>query len=554
MPFPLNYPGLNAQTQELQLEPGQMLFVLGSNGTGKSSLMYCFSNQNMGHARKISAHRQTWLNSDALDLTPSTKLQTERNIQDEDRQQTSRYQDVHAAERPRVTIYDLVDAENVRARAMAAAYDACDMDQLATAAKVEAPITVINELLHQSNIQIDVTIRANERVMASKNGGVEYSAAELSDGERSALLLAGNVLTAPKDTLLVIDEPERHLHRSIISPLLGRLFERRPDCGFVISTHDPDLPLEFPKARILLLRSCSFGGQKSPRWEADKLPVATPIDDALKRDLLGARRTILFVEGTESSLDKLLYSLVFPTASVIPKATCTDVERAVLGARASHTLHWLQAFGITDGDGLDTHQIAVKRERGVYALPYYSVEAIYFHPRIVKKIAARQALVSGEDGAKLAQTAIAAGIAAINAHTERLSQNASKKAARQAVIEQIPNDDDILAGLNIQIENSGPTIHAARKKTLDAAVAGGDWEAVLKACPVRESDALESISSTLGFKKRWEYERAVRHLLTEGDDSLQFVRDLFEGLATEVLASSKTPAGSSMESRSAATN
>ena len=127
MPFPLNYPGLNAQTQELQLEPGQMLFVLGSNGTGKSSLMYCFSNQNMGHARKISAHRQTWLNSDALDLTPSTKLQTERNIQDEDRQQTSRYQDVHAAERPRVTIYDLVDAENVRARAMAAAYDACDI-------------------------------------------------------------------------------------------------------------------------------------------------------------------------------------------------------------------------------------------------------------------------------------------------------------------------------------------------------------------------------------------------------------------------------------------
>ena len=176
------------------------------------------------------------------------------------------------------------------------------------------------------------------------------------------------------------------------------------------------------------------------------------------------------------------------------------------------------------------------------------------HAQIVKKIAARQALVSGEDGAKLAQTAIAAGIAAINAHTERLSQNASKKAARQAVIEQIPNDDDILAGLNIQIENSGPTIHAAHKKTLDAAVAGGDCEAVLKACPVRESDALESISSTLGFKKRWEYERAVRHLLTEGDDSLQFVRDLFEGLATEVLASSKTPAGSSMESRSAAAN
>ena len=75
-----------------------------------------------------------------------------------------------------MTIYDLIDAENVRARGMAAAYDAGEVDRLAEIAKGEAPITVINELLHQSNIPITVTIRANERVMASKNGGPEYSA------------------------------------------------------------------------------------------------------------------------------------------------------------------------------------------------------------------------------------------------------------------------------------------------------------------------------------------------------------------------------------------
>ena len=535
MPFNLNYPSPTGQPQQLQLAPGQLLFVLGANGTGKSSLMYLLSSQNQGHVRKISAHRQTWLNSDALDMTPSAKLQTERHIQNEDRQQNSRYRDSYAAQRASVTIYELIDAENVRARAMAAAYDAENMTQLDAAANVEAPIAAINELLHQSNIPIQVTIRANERVMASKNGGPEYSAAALSDGERSALLLAGSVLTAPKETLLIIDEPERHLHRAIISPLLAELFERRSDCAFVISTHDPDLPLELPKTRILLLRSCRFNGDNAIGWEADELPLGTATDDVLKRDLLGARRKILFVEGTEGSLDKPLYSLVFPMASVIPKANCRDVERAVLGARASQPLHWLRAFGIADGDGLDADQVIAKRAQGVYALPYYSVEAVYFHPEIIRKVAVRQAHISGDDSSPLAQAAIDAGVAAIGRHTDRLSRKVTKKAVRQAIMEQIPNDEDLLAGQNIQILNTAHAIHTARKNELDTAVANGNWEAILSACPVRESDALESISSALGFRKRRDYQKAVRKLLTDDVAALKFVRDLFDGLAAEIL-------------------
>ena len=535
MTFKLNFPTQNAEVQQLQLEAGEMLFVLGANGTGKSALMFLFNQQNRGRARKISAHRQTWMNSDALDMTPSAKVQTERNIQNDDRNQRSRYRDAYAAQRASMTIYELIDAENVRAREMAAAYDADDMERLAETAMVEAPITVINELLQQSNIPIKITIRANERVMASKNGGPEYSAAELSDGERNALLIAGDVLTAPSGTLLIIDEPERHLHRSIISPLLSQLFERRSDCGFVISTHDHDLPLGIPKARILLLRSCRFTEQNVQGWESDELPPRAPIDDILKRDLLGARRKILFVEGTESSLDKPLYSLVFPMVSVIPKGNFYEVEQAVVGARAAEELHWLRAFGIADSDGLDANQIAAKRERGVYALHYYSVEAIYFHPRIIGKIASRQASVSGANCSQLAEAAIASGVAAIKDHTSRLSNKAVKKVLRKSIFEQISNDDDLLAGQNIEIANDAIEIHAARTKELDAAVADGDWEAILVACPIRESNALEEISKELGFRKRQDYQKAVRHLLAKDDEALKFVRDLFGDLTTQIL-------------------
>ena len=126
------------------------------------------------------------MQSDALDLTPSNKLRTEQNIQNEDRNDQSRYRDPYAAQRASIAVFELVDAENRRARAMAKAYDDGRMDDLASEAEAESPIAVINELLRESHIPIEISIRDNEQVTASKNGGPEYGAAQLSDGERTA--------------------------------------------------------------------------------------------------------------------------------------------------------------------------------------------------------------------------------------------------------------------------------------------------------------------------------------------------------------------------------
>lgn len=379
-----------------------------------------------------------------------------------------------------------------------------------------------------------MTIRANEQLMASKGSGSEYSAAQLSDGERNALLIAGSVLTAPPNTLLIIDEPERHLHRSIISPLLCQLFAKRSDCGFVISTHDHNLPLEISEAKILLLRCCNFDANAVQSWEADELPADSSIDEEIKQDLLGARRNILFVEGTENSLDKSLYSLIFPLVSVIPKGSCKDVEYSVKGSRAGEPFHWLRAFGIIDGDGLSSEQIDEKREKGVYALPYYSVEAIYFHPEVVEKIATKQVEVTGGDAKKLCQRALRKGVDAIKPNIERLSLKVTKKMVRKLVEDNIPNDDELLAGKPINIENNAPIIQKKRQKELDTAVKENDWETILSSYPVRESSALSEISSCLGFQKVKKYESAVRHLLSTDEEALRFVRGLFGDLVSQL--------------------
>jgi predicted ATPase len=109
-----------------------------------------------------------------------------------------------------------------------------------------------------SNIPIEITLGKDEQLFASKNGSIPYSIAELSDGERNTLLLCADVLTVPSNYLIILDEPERHLHRSIISPLLTSLFQKRKDCIFVISTHDVSLPIDHDEASVLLLRGCQW--------------------------------------------------------------------------------------------------------------------------------------------------------------------------------------------------------------------------------------------------------------------------------------------------------
>ena len=219
-----------------------------------------------------------------------------------------------------------------------------------TQVKSSIPIAIVNELLRLSNMPIAISVEKQQKIVASRPGSPPYSVAELSDGERNAFLIAADVLTSEPGTLLLIDEPERHLHRSITSPLLSLLFEHRKDCAFIISTHDVTLPADNLSSTTLLVRSCVYENSQPKYWTCDVLPPDMRIDDELKRDIIGARKKIVFVEGAATSLDATLYSVLFPHVSVIPKSSCRDVEGAVRSLRGVEDTHWVQAWGIVDND------------------------------------------------------------------------------------------------------------------------------------------------------------------------------------------------------------
>jgi ABC-type Mn2+/Zn2+ transport system ATPase subunit len=536
MRFDLSIPRGNGPALDLAVAAGEVVLLLGANGTGKSSLMHRFYGAHDANARRITAHRQTWFESNAITLSPQQRQQTEANIRGHDTNPQSRWMEYAPSSRASMAIYDLVDAENVRAREIASAVDSDNFDLVKELRKKDAPIKIINELLRLSNIPVTIAIQENAQVVASKNGSAPYSIAELSDGERNAILIAANVLTAKRGTLLLIDEPERHLHRSIISPLLSQLFAKRPDCAFVVSTHDVMLPLDNPDARTLLIRGCSYNGSTVTAWDADIVTPGAGIDDDLRRDILGARRKILFVEGVEKSLDKPLYSLVFPDVSVIAKGSCRDVERAVVSIRDADGLHWLDAFGLVDNDRRPQAEIDRLKGRGVYATTVYSAEGVYYHPEVQRRVAERHASTTGDDFEKQIAEARSAAIAAIAPHVQRLTERVAEKLIREEFFAHIPNKDQISAATPVNISIDVPKIVGAERTRLQEALDAGDLTTIVSRYPVRETPVLDAIARKLGFQDRGQYEGAVRKLLMDDPEALTFVRSLFSTLAADIAA------------------
>lgn len=534
MPFDLSLPLPTGQPLNFTVDVGQVLYILGANGTGKSSLLQRFYSNHRATGRRISAHRQTWFESNAITLSAHSKKNTETSMLNADAHPQSRWKDDYSAARASVAIYDLVDAQNIRARSIADAVDDKDTDLALELSKKDAPIKVINELLRLSNIPVEISIQESEQVMASRNGGAKYSIAELSDGERNALLIAASVLTCQPGSILFIDEPERHLHRSIISPLLTLLFSKRADCAFVISTHDVMLPLDNPHARTLLIRGCTYQNSNVLNWDADLLEANDEIDDQLKQDVLGSRRKLLFVEGTESSLDKPLYSLLFPQVSVIPKSSCRDVEHAVSSIRDAHDLHWLRAFGIVDNDRRPEGVIAELKEKGVYAVPVYAVESIYYHSEVLERLATRQHELTGADAGQLLEQAQAAAIDSVRPHIQRLSERVVEASIRQALMSRLPKRSDIAQAQPIEIMIDVPAIVADEVARLTQACNDGDLGTIIARYPVRETSALREIAVRLGFQGRTQYENAVRKLLMDNAEALAALQALFSTLKADI--------------------
>mgnify|MGYP000414178248 CR=1 FL=1 len=213
-----------------------------------------------------------------------------------------------------------------------------------------------------------------------------YKASEMSDGERVSFYLIGQCLAAPKNGIIVIDEPELHLHKSVQNPLWSEIEQLRPDCLFIYLTHDVDFAAAKEGTKKIWLQS--FDGHN---WEWEALQSSGTMPEELLLEILGSRKPIVFVEGDSNSPDTALYTAVLEDYLVIPRGGCSQVIQSVKALKANPQIHHLEVFGIIDRDRRVQVEIDQLEKDSIYVLGVAEVENLFCTKEVLQVVSNRLA-------------------------------------------------------------------------------------------------------------------------------------------------------------------
>ncbi|MYH80935.1 DUF4435 domain-containing protein [Candidatus Poribacteria bacterium] len=431
----------------------------------------------------------------------------------------ARYKDNNAYQRRTVSaiLFDLVNKENTRARSIA--YHV-DNDDCSEAQKVSAesppPFDRINELLNLATLTVNIENSHNQEILARHPQCTPFNVIEMSDGERSAMIIAAYVITAEPGTVFLIDEPERHLHRSISQPFLSALLDlRREDCVFIISTHEIALPRANPEAQVLMLRSCQWRDNQCVAWDAEVLKPNSGLPEELRRAILGSRKRILFVEGRSDSLDFSLYTTLFPNLSVEPMGSCEEVQKAVLGLRESQDHHDVEAFGLIDRDNRLPEGVKELAEKHIFALEAYSVEALYYCSDAIAAIAHEQARLRGEDENQLEEdkhqlieSTKQKALNVLKNHAKEMAARMCERQIRKRVLSETPDWKSIMNNPTQAIcVPTDSQLYSKELNRFNEFVNNGELDQLIARYPVDKSRTLEIIATSLKCQNKNDYER-----------------------------------------------
>jgi hypothetical protein len=255
----------------------------------------------------------------------------------------------------------------------------------ATQARVEPPATKLDRtkaLWEYLLPHRELVLRSGTIDTKIKGAGDCYKASQMSDGERVIFYLIGQCLSAPEDGVLVIDEPEMHLHRSIQRKLWDAIEKERADCIFVYLTHD----LDFAATRFDSIKIClnGFDGRDFDWYEVSREEA---IPESVWLEVIGSRSPILFVEGSDGSYDIQVYQHVYPDFTIKPLGSYRQVIEAVKVFNSLETLHHVKAFGIIDRDYRDDEHLKNYEKNQVYSTPVAEVENILLSESILRSVA-----------------------------------------------------------------------------------------------------------------------------------------------------------------------
>ena len=210
-----------------------------------------------------------------------------------------------------------------------------------------------------------------------------YNSSDMSDGERVIFYLIGEVLCVPENSIIILDEPEMHLHKSLVNNMFNLIENAREDCYFIYLTHDIDFAITRQNAKKIWMKS--YEGNDT--WDYEILENNEAIPESLYLEVLGSRKPILFIEGENKSFDYKLYQYIFPDYTIKSLGSCAKVIEIVKSFNEQSSFHNIKAYGLIDRDRRNEEEIEKLNSKDIWVLDVAEVENLFLEEIVIKEIA-----------------------------------------------------------------------------------------------------------------------------------------------------------------------
>lgn len=239
----------------------------------------------------------------------------------------------------------------------------------------------VEQIWNQIFPEITFYPESDDRVLEVVRNGDKYSINGLSDGERCVLFYIGNVLLAPENSYIVVDEPETFLNGAVYNELWDLLILERPDCQFIFASHNMDFVQSRTNATYIWCNKF----EAPYDFDYEQLEESQEFPLSILAEVSGTRKPILFCEGTKTSIDYQIYSKLFSEFCFVkPVQGHKQVIQHTKAYNDLQLLHGNTAYGIIDNDWMNESSIQEQKEQNIFVLPFNEVEMMLVDEEVVK--------------------------------------------------------------------------------------------------------------------------------------------------------------------------
>ncbi|MCY7064889.1 AAA family ATPase [Streptococcus oralis] len=500
--------------------------IIGANGAGKSSLINELRKNSIDEMYVLPAQKLLYFVSNTFGRDSINKDQYIANLKNVETKyntiqiQTQKIEDdFSSAFTKLITLW-------VKDFAKVATDNAREVGEVSIAL-----LDRVEQIWNQIFPEITFYPEPNDRVLEVIRNGNKYSINGLSDGERCVLFYIGNVLLAPENSYIVVDEPETFLNAAVYNELWDLLISERHDCQFIFASHNMDFVQSRTNASYMWCKKfeAPYDLDYEILEESQEMPLS------LLTEVSGTRKPILFCEGTKTSIDYQIYSKLFSEFCFVkPVQGHKQVIQHTKAYNDLQHIHGNIAYGIIDYDWMEEIRIEKYKRKNIFVIPFNEIEMLLVDEAIVKSVLESEEQDKEQKFNRLQKVIIDS----CTINKDKIIRIALKKRLDEFMEGHLietrePTEDDALAFLENLSEKFDITVTLGNiTKIVEDSIASSDFSTILKICNLKNeiiaSKEIKEIASN--FK-----EKALSSIAMNNDLQITLRHKYFEELEAKLL-------------------